>query len=164
MTKSIYVGFSEPERKASTMEVGKSINRISNRLRRRAKYIQAEIGIGSTQGNILDYILIESVKHPVYQKDIEAEFGMRPSTVTEMLKALERNDLIRRIPDEQDGRLKKIVFMEKAARKHETLQHAILHSEEILLEGISEEEIASFMNITQKMLENLDRAEKEDKK
>ena len=64
------------------METGKKINRISNRLRRRSLKVQESIGISGAQGNILDYILVESVHRNVYQKEIEKEFGLRPSTAT----------------------------------------------------------------------------------
>ena len=86
------------------MEAGKMINRISNRLRRRSGKAQETIGITGAKGNILNYILLESEKHNVYQKDIEKEFGLRPSTATEVLKNLEEEELIVRIQDEEDGR------------------------------------------------------------
>ena len=75
------------------MQTGKKINQISNRLRRRSRAIQETIGIGGAQGNILNYILVESQNRSVYQKDIEQEFGLRPSTATETLKSLEKNGL-----------------------------------------------------------------------
>ena len=70
------------------METGKMINQISNRLRRRSRQVQEAIGISGAQGNILDYILVESRQRSVYQKEIEKEFGLRPSTATEALKLL----------------------------------------------------------------------------
>ena len=141
------------------MKTGKMINRISNRLRRRSKKAQETIGITGAKGNILDYILVESEKHNVYQKAIEKEFGLRPSTATEVLKSLEDAGLIVRIPDETDGRLKKIVFTQKAEEIRSTLREEIEKSEEILLRGISPEEQECFMRITAKMLENLNEEE-----
>ena len=76
------------------MQTGKKINQISNRLRRRSRAIQETIGISGAQGNILNYILVESQNRSVYQKDIEQEFGLRPSTATETLKSLEKNGLM----------------------------------------------------------------------
>ena len=90
------------------METGKMINRISNRLRRRSLQIQTKLGISGAQGNVLDYILIESEKHSVYQKEIEQEFGLRPSTATELMRSMEQKGLISRIPEEFDGRYKRI--------------------------------------------------------
>ena len=141
------------------METGKMINRISNRLRRRSKKAQETIGITGAKGNILDYILVESEKHNVYQKEIEKEFGLRPSTATEVLKSLEDAGLILRTPDETDGRFKKIVFTQKAEEIRSALREEIEESEEILLRGISPQEQECFMRITAKMLENLEEEE-----
>lgn len=141
------------------METGKMINRISNRLRRRSRTVQETLGISGAKGTILDYILVESVKHPVYQREIEKEFDLRPSTATEVLKHLEEAELIVRVPDENDGRLKKIVFTEKAKAIQETLRAEIEESESILLRGISGEEQALFMKLTARMLANLEEEE-----
>lgn len=76
------------------MQTGKKINQISNRFRRRSRAIQETIGISGAQGNILNYIFVESQNRSVYQKDIEQEFGLRPSTATEALKSLKKNELM----------------------------------------------------------------------
>ena len=141
------------------METGKMINRISNRLRRRSKKSQETIGITGARGNILDYILLESEKHNVYQKDIEKEFGLRPSTATEVLKNLEDEELIVRIPDEEDARFRKIVFTDKAEKIKSILRQEIERTEEILLRGITPEEKEIFLKITEKMLKNLESEE-----
>ena len=138
------------------METGKMINRISNRLRRRSLQIRTKLGISGAQGNVLDYILIESEKHSVYQKEIEQEFGLRPSTATELMRSMEQKGLISRIPEEFDGRYKRIVFQEKATEMKEALRQEIEESECLLLRGISEEEQKEFMRIAGKMLQNLD--------
>ena len=138
------------------METGKMINRISNRLRRRSMAVQESVGISGSQGNILDYILVESMTRKVYQKDIEREFGLRPPTASEVLKSLEKQELICRIPDEEDGRWKRIVFTKKAEKIHDALRREIEESEALLLQGISSEEQETFLRIAGKMLENLD--------
>mgnify|MGYP001550859757 CR=1 FL=1 len=138
------------------METGKVINKISNRLRRRSKAVQEAIGISGAQGNILSYILAEGEKRRIYQKDIEQEFGLRPSTATEVLKTLEGRGLIRRIPDERDGRYKKIVFTERASEIESAIKDEIMKSERLLLTGISQEEKEEFLRIAEKMLGNLE--------
>ncbi len=141
------------------METGKMINRISNRLRRRSRQVQEAIGISGAQGNILDYILVESRQRSVYQKEIEKEFGLRPSTATEALKLLEEKGLICRVPEEKDGRYKRIVFTPKAEAVQEALRREIEESEAILLQGITPEEREVFLEIAGKMLKNLDERE-----
>ena len=138
------------------METGKLINSISIRLRRRAQLVQQKFNIGSAQGSILDFIIVRSHQQNVYQKDIEAEFGLRPSTVTEMLNSLEEKELIKRIPDEQDGRKKKIVFMDRAFAIKDALRDEINETEALLLTGISDEELRAFKSTAKKMLDNLE--------
>ena len=141
------------------MDTGKVINKISNRLRRRSVALQEKLGMSGAQGNILNYILVDGRKRPVYQKDIEKEFGLRPSTATEALKNLEANGLICRISEKQDGRLKRIEFTPKAEEIRHLIAAEIAESESILLKGITEEERQIFIEIGDKMLKNLDEAE-----
>ncbi|RHP42995.1 MarR family transcriptional regulator [Clostridium sp. AF32-12BH] len=138
------------------METGKMINCISNRLRNRSQEVHTQLGIGSAQGKILNYVLVESEAHSVYQKDLEREFGLRPSTVTEMLNALEQKKLIQRVSDEWDGRYKKIVFTEKARSMKDRIRQEVEETEHLLLQGITEQEKQEFLRIVGKMLQNLE--------
>ena len=132
------------------------INCISNRLRSRSQDVHTQLGIGSAQGKILNYVLVESEAHSVYQKDLEREFGLRPSTVTEMLNALEQKKLIQRVSDEWDGRYKKIVFTEKARSMKDRIRQEVEETEHLLLQGITEQEKQEFLRIAGKMLQNLE--------
>ena len=138
------------------MVTGKMINCISNRLRNRSQEVHTQLGIGSAQGKILNYVLVESEAHSVYQKDLEREFGLRPSTVTEMLNALEQKKLIQRVSDEWDGRYKKIVFTEKARSMKDRIRQEVEETEHLLLQGITEQEKQDFLRIVAKMLQNLE--------
>ena len=141
------------------MDTGKVINKISNRLRRRSVALQEKLGMSGAQGNILNYILVDGRKRPVYQKDIEKEFGLRPSTATEALKNLEAKGFICRISEKQDGRLKRIELTSKAEEIRHLITSEIAESENLLLKGITEEERRIFIEIGKKMLKNLDEAE-----
>ena len=141
------------------MDTGKVINKISNRLRRRSVALQEKLGMSGAQGNILNYILVDGRKRPVYQKDIEKEFGLRPSPATEALKNLEAKGLICRISEKQDGRLKRIELTSKAEEIRHLITSEIAESENLLLKGITEEERRIFIEIGKKMLKNLDEAE-----
>lgn len=138
------------------METGKIINRISNRLQRFSPDTQNKLGIGTSQANILRFLLVETGKRPIYQVDIEKEFGLRPPTVTETLKTLEKKDLIQRKPDESDGRKKKIIMTEKTLSMNDGVKWQVEKSEEVLLQGITKEEQQQFTNIAEKMLKNLE--------
>lgn len=137
------------------MEVGKSINRLSNHIRSRSNLIQKRIGITGVQGNILYYILMESQIRTIYQRDIEKEFSLKAPTVTEILKILEQKELIRREVDKEDTRRKKIIFSDKASKIKDEIEKEIKESEDILLKGVTESERKEFLRIAGKMLENI---------
>ena len=141
------------------MDTEKENKKISNRLRRRSVALQEKLGMSGAQGNILNYILVDGRKRPVYQKDIEKEFGLRPSTATEALKNLEAKGLICRISEKQDGRLKRVELTSKAEEIRHLITSEIAESENLLLKGITEEERRIFIEIGKKMLKNLDEAE-----
>lgn len=139
------------------MDTGKLINKISIRLRRRSEKMGKNLGITEVQGRILDFILVDGKDRPLYQKDIEKEFGLRPSTATELLKTLESRKMIQRVSSEEDGRYKKIQFTEAAEDIRLALQQEIQKTEGVLVEGISREDLNTFMKVAEKMLENLER-------
>ena len=125
------------------MDTGRLINKLSNCLRRRSAETQKRIHISGTKGQILNYILIE--------------IGLRPSTATEMLQALQAADLIRREPDPADARRKCIVCTEKAEAFRPACLQEITETEAMLLRGISPEERDTFMRIGLKMLSNFEK-------
>ena len=128
------------------METGKLINKISIRLRRRSGKTGRLLGITEAQGRILEFILVESNDRQLFQKDIEKEFGLRPSTATELLKTLEEQKMIQRVCSDCDGRYKVIQFTEAAEQQ----------TEELLMKGITHDELDIFMRVGERMLENLD--------
>ena len=68
----------------------RSIKRLSNGISRE---MCAAFGSGmfsGAQGRTLHFLLAEHTKSDVFQKDIEAEFGLRPPTATALLKELEQ--------------------------------------------------------------------------
>lgn len=138
------------------METGMIINKISHRLRRRSQAVQESIGISEAQGRILNYILAEGSRRNVYQKDIEEEFDLRPPTASSFLRNLEEQEMISRVPDETDGRLKKLIFTEKADTIRLALEEEIVETERRLLDGITDEEQKMFLRLAEKMFHNLE--------
>lgn len=137
------------------MNTGLLINKLSNCLRRRSGEIQRSVGITGAQGAILDFIIAESAADEVCQRDIEKEFGLRPSTATEVLQSLEAVGLIRRVPSARDARIKNIEFTPQAGGIRAVLKGEINDTERLLLKGITPAEHELFMAVGAKMLRNM---------
>lgn len=106
-----------------------------------------------SQGRTLHFLLAQT--EDVFQKDIEEEYGIRPSTATELLKQMEKNGLIIREAVSYDNRLKKIVLTNKALLYKDQVIQDLSMLEETLLKGISEEELKVFIKVIEKMTDNL---------
>lgn len=136
------------------MKVGRQINKISNYLRRRSQKTQSKIGLTNSQALILDFIM--AGPSPIYQKDIEREFDLRSSSATEIISSMEEKGWIKRIPSTSDKRLKEIVFNDVSSDVKNSIFNEISSTEKQLIKGISKQDLKVFMNVTEKMLENLE--------
>ncbi|MBQ1503926.1 MAG: MarR family transcriptional regulator [Oscillospiraceae bacterium] len=107
------------------------------------------------QGWVVGYIY-DHRDRDIFQRDLESVFSVRRSTMTNMLKLLEKNGFITRESVEHDARLKKILLTPKAILNHEHVIANLKTTEEKLCEGLTQEEIETFLRIIRKIERNLD--------
>ena len=115
-------------------------------------------GITGGQSHVMGFLLnCEKAGIPVYQKDIEAEFGIRGSTVSRLLQSMEKNGLIKRSSNLQDGRLKCITLTDKARETVSGINHSLGLMAEEMLEGVTTEEREMLLRIYRKIRINSQR-------
>ena len=91
----------------------------------------------------------------IFQKDLEAEFEIRRSTVTGILQTMEKNGLIQRVSVDCDARLKKIILTDKA-KQILLKQHKIIREFDAnMTKGISHEEMTAFFETLNKIKANI---------
>ena len=101
----------------------------------------------------LDYC--QDAGKDTFQKDIEAEFSINRSTTSEMLKLMCKNGMISRVPVDYDARLKKIVLTEKSLKFNQELSRKMNELDKILIKGLSESEVETFLKLCDKLIDNL---------
>lgn len=126
--------------------LGRKIQRIGHKIKRQIDFKNQSIGISGSQARIIGFIRNESLNKDIFQKDLEEYLELRGSSVTSTLQNLEKQGFIKRIPLENDQRLKKLVLTEKAI----TLDDQIF-------ENINSIEEESFSNLNQNEKEELSR-------
>lgn len=97
----------------------------------------------------------EEKKLDTFQKDIEKEFSMNRSTTSEMLKLMDKNGLIQRVPVDYDARLKKIVLTDLGRERNQKTEEQILKIHNRLVEGLSDEDVQTLLSLCDKMIDNL---------
>ena len=120
--------------------IGKELNIISNKIRRRIDNEVAKYGITGVQGKIIGFVYCESKKRDVFQKDIEEDLKIRSSSVTSVLQLMEKNGYIKRESVCTDARLKKIVLTEKGDEIRLIVQNLIDEMENEVSKSITEGE------------------------
>jgi len=129
------------------------VNKLSNRIRRELDSNPREQQMSSASAKVLGFLL--DTDGPIYQRDIEEEFGIRPPSATALLKKLEDEGFIVRKSMEGDGRYKEIVVTDKGLVMKDVVCGRITSLEEKVCKGISEEDLETFLNVIEKMIENM---------
>ena len=144
------------EETGGSEDAGRIINIVSHQLKRMISfYTWKDCGLTTMQNRVLHYLLAHIPETPVYQKDIEREFRVSKSTVTEILQLMEKNGFIVRESSRRDGRMKRILPTEKAITIQKEVMDNIRTVEEKLRAGISEEDYRTCLKVLKKMSENL---------
>lgn len=136
-----------------TQSAARYVSKLSNKLRRKLDMLSSRKEFSGSQGRTLHFLLAQT--EDVFQKDLEEEYSIRPSTATELLKQMEKNGLIVREPVSYDNRLKKIVLTDKALMYKQQVVEELTKLEENLIKGISEEKLKVFFEVIEKMMDNL---------
>lgn len=136
-----------------TRSSARYVSKLSNKLRRKLDMLSSRKEFSGSQGRTLHFLLAQT--DDVFQKDIEEEYSIRPSTATELLKQMEKNGLIIREPVSYDNRLKRIVLTDKALVYKNQVVADLTALEETLIRDIPEENLQIFFDVIEKMMDNL---------
>lgn len=98
----------------------------------------------------------------VFQRDLEACFGVTRSTASKVVNLMVQKGLIRRESVPHDARLKKLVLTEKSIEIKRMMDEDRMRFESILRKGFNEEEIQALLGYLDKMKHNLKELDKEE--
>ena len=153
------------DEKIRNMHTGRLVRMLNRQLKRNQKPEEAveDDELTPMQRHILNYILLETLHRDIYQKNLEEEFQVRKSTVSGILKLIEKNGFIYRESVKEDARLKRILPTKKAeALRPSILEH--IHETEIrMTEGVSEQDLFLCKKVLYQMCQNLAEKNRENK-
>lgn len=145
-------------------KIGLKIRILANELNRKAAEILKEDGesASSIQMQILNFIHRRNSQHvPVYQKDVEQEFDIRRSSATGVLQTMEKRAFIERKSCKEDNRYKTIILTELGQQKVKENIIKLHKFDELLVQGIPEDELTIFFKLMDKLSENSKKINKE---
>lgn len=106
------------------------------------------------QGMLLGF-LCRNRDQEIFQKTLEEVFSIRRSTASRLLKNMEAEGLIVRLPVSRDARLKRVMVTPKAEALNQQAAIRIQHVEAALTRGLTQAELEQFMATVEKLKHNL---------
>ena len=117
--------------------------------------------LSKVQSWIIHY-LYDRQDQDIYQRDIEMIFHIARSTATGILQGLEKQGYLIRTSSTEDARMKHLALTPKAVRYQEETIRKIEQTEQMLMQGISGEDLEIFLRVLHGMQRNLKPFEKKD--
>lgn len=110
--------------------------------------------LSHVQVSIIKY-LFENREKTIYQNDLESFLNVRRSTISGILKTLEKRNFIKRVDSKKDARKKEILLTDYSYQKSKIMKKKVTEFETLLTKNISYEELNIFFNVIDKIKENL---------
>ena len=123
------------------MLIVENLRKIENSLNRIFGSVALKYGLTGKQFFILGFVLKQSKKGEITQKDIENFGNVRKSSVSSIISNLEKNGFIVRKPSEKDSRVNIILPTEKAQEIERKINAKKKKVENEIFSCFSEEEI-----------------------
>ena len=137
-------------------DIGHKIRIVNNNIDKyfHSSWEKAGIELTRMQCATLHYLKEHDDKN-VFQKDLEVAFDISGATATNILKVMEKEGLITRVPMESDARLKKLVMTEKGSAFNAVAHENVRRLEKGMEKGFTEEEITRFREYIDRLTQNI---------
>jgi len=133
-------------------EIREHVDKISSQMRRQYSESLRELDLHVGQDNLLCKLWTEG---DIKQIQLTELLNCEPSTVTNMIKTLEKKGFVSRKKDPDDGRVSRVYLTEKGWEIREPIEEIWRNQQEKLLKGLTEENRVLLNKFLQQMEKNL---------
>ena len=133
--------------------IGHEIKAIDHLMQRKMIMTASKSGLDKVtimHGWIIGYLILNNDRD-IYQKDIESEFAISRSTVTNILKLMEKKGYITRASVTSDARLKKIALTDKGIQTAVMLKKAVDENAKNFDRLLENDEKETFLRLVKKL-------------
>lgn len=118
---------------------------------------QTEYNVTPVQSHVLHYLDCVGAEHPVTQRDLENEMGLKASTVNGIVSRLEEKGYITRRQSAADGRCRLVSLTEEGRQIVQTFQRVAEQADQAGFSGLSEAEQEQLRALLKKVILNLEK-------
>lgn len=140
--------------------IRRNLRQISDQLTQLANLRLLPHQITSQQALILRYVCGEQrAQRAICQRDLETQFNLKGSSITSLLKGLERKGFITRCSDPTDERRKLVTALPKGLDLMIEFETAFRTLHEKMMQGFSSEQQEAIAQALEQMVRNLEQKE-----
>lgn len=110
---------------------------------------------GSTRTQWIALYFLYKSKKIISQKELANLMNVQDSSLARLVDRMERDELIRRLENTQDKRMKFLELTEKGRNRIELLLPLGQQFSDLLLNNVTDDELKIFQSVINKMLENI---------
>lgn len=138
--------------------IGFAVKGVDHLLHRRINQIARERGLDdiTIMHSFIIHFLHENQGRDIFQRDLERNFHVTRSTITNLVQFLEKNGYITREPVPIDARLKKIVLTSRGEELDNQMKYSINEAEKYVDSALSTTEKEQFLLYCQKIRQKLE--------
>lgn len=138
------------------ISIGGELAKTNNLIARKLSTILSDqvMNISPVQISIMRYLVKEKNK-PILQKDIEEIFNIRRSTVSGILKTMEKNNLIIRRNIKDDSKSKEIMLTYTTYENLQKIEYDLTNLDLLLMQNIKKEDMDTFLRVLEQIRKNL---------
>lgn len=136
-------------------QVGVFLNIVHFRFKQYLSSIFTKYGFNLTpeQYLVMDTLWDEGV---LSQQELADKLNKDKNSVTKLLDALEKKNLIKRVPDSHDRRLNMIHFTEHSITIKERIAHIAIETTNQIIKDIPTEDLKTLVKVLLKMADNME--------
>lgn len=136
-------------------DIGHKVRIVHNYIDKYFHNSWEKAGIEPTRMQCATMHYLEAHEGDVFQKDLEAAFSISGATATNILKVMEKEGLISRVPMPNDARLKKLELTDKGRQLNENARANVVRLESGMKKGFTEEELTIFRDYLDRLTQNI---------
>ena len=132
---------------------GQLIQRITRMSNRWLEPRLQEMGLAVAQVPVFGAL---QQRGPMSQRELAALLHVEQPTMAQLLNRMERDGLIARKPDPNDGRSSLISITPRAPKRSDAARDVLMEGRQISLQGFTKAEVDTLQQLLQRMVDNME--------
>ncbi len=118
-------------------------------------YLRKEMSLDLSPIQCEIFVVLKENGDSMTQKELEDYLDLSKSTLSGVLKTMEKNGFVEKVPSKTDRRVMVVTLTDEGNEKYSLAMEKFLELDRIVFEGLDDEEMAVFAKVLEKIRSNI---------